>query len=76
MNKGNFRAKEPRRAPRKNTNPNARVNEVKARFGTGYNYRFLELDNLQREFYFEMVRRENQEKKEKTKRGTNDKKIL
>lgn len=69
MNNGKFRAKEPRGAPKKNTNPNARVNEAKARFGVGYNYRFLELDNLQREFYFEMVRRENQEKKKKVRRG-------
>lgn len=63
MNRCNFRSNE----PRGNANPNARVNELKARYGVGYNYRFLELDNLQREFYFEMVRREKEQIKKKGK---------
>lgn len=58
MNNKHFWKKGPRGEPVKNTNPNARVNELKARFGSGYDYRFLEIDNLQREFYFEMLRRE------------------
>ena len=62
MNKKHFGRKEPRGEPTKNTNPNARVKEIKARFGMTYNYRFLEIDNLQREFYFEMVRREKEER--------------
>ena len=62
LNKRHFGRKEPRGEPVKNTNPNARVNEIKARFGMAYNYRFLEIDNLQREFYFEMVRREKEER--------------
>ena len=53
---------------RENQNPNARVNEVKKRFGAGYNYRFLELDNLQREFYFEMIAREKRKKNRKRKK--------
>lgn len=63
MNNNYFGKKEPRGEPIKNTNPNARVNELKARFGKGYNYKFLEIDNLQREFYFEMVRREKEQKR-------------
>lgn len=63
MNNKYFGKKEPRGEPTKNTNPNARVNELKARFGAGYNYRFLEIDNLQREFYFEMLRREKAKEK-------------
>ena len=63
MNNNYFGKKEPRGEPTKNTNPNARVNELKARFGAGYNYRFLEIDNLQREFYFEMLRREKAKEK-------------
>lgn len=63
MNNKYFGKKEPRGEPTKNTNPNARVNELKARFGAAYNYRFLEIDNLQREFYFEMLRREKQKEK-------------
>lgn len=62
LNKKHFGRKEPRGEPTKNTNPNARVKEIKARFGMAYNYRFLEIDNLQREFYFEMVRREKEER--------------
>ena len=65
MNNNNFGKKEPRGKPTKNTNPNARVNELKARFGKGYNYKFLEIDNLQREFYFEMLRREKAKEKGK-----------
>lgn len=65
MNKCNFGSNE----PRGNANPNARVNELKARYGVGHNYRFLELDNLQREFYFEMVRREKEQKKKNERRG-------
>ena len=57
MKNKHFGKKEPRGEPTKNANPNARVNELKARFGAGYNYRFLEIDNLQREFYFEMRKR-------------------
>jgi hypothetical protein len=65
VNRNNFRANEQGGEIKKNENPNARVKKIKALFGVGYNYRFLELDNLQREFYFEMVRREKQAKKEK-----------
>ena len=71
MNNNYFGKKEPRGEPTKNTNPNARVNELKARFGKGYNYKFLEIDNLQREFYFEMVRREK-EQIEKKGKGAKD----
>ena len=63
MNNRYYGKKKPRGEPKKNTNPNARVNELKARFGAGYNYRFLEIDNLQREFYFEMLRREKAKEK-------------
>lgn len=65
MNRNNFRANEQGGEIKKNENPNARVKKIKALFGAGYNYRFLELDNLQREFYFEMVRREKQSKRER-----------
>lgn len=65
MNKANFCRKRAQGRAEKKANPNTRVNELKARFGEGYNYRFLEIDNLQREFYYELLRRE----KEKRRRG-------
>lgn len=46
-----------------NRNPNARVNEIKQRFGAGYDYSFLIVDNLQREYHYEMQRREKERKK-------------
>lgn len=47
----------------KNNNPNNRVNELKARYGKGYDYKIFELDNMQREFYYEQLRREKEAKK-------------
>lgn len=45
-----------------NKNPNHLIKDLKKRYGPGYDYRFLELDFLQREFYFEMKKREKNEK--------------
>lgn len=50
---------------RRNTNPNARINEIKERFGATCNYGFMIWDNLQREFFLEMQRREKERKKGK-----------
>ena len=50
-----------------NKNPNELVRQLKARYGPGYDYRFLELDNLQREFYFEMRSRERKSKERRRK---------
>lgn len=60
MKNKHFEKKKTNAERTKNQNPNARVNELKARFGMSYNYSFLEMDNLQREFYFELQRREKQ----------------
>lgn len=52
---------------KENKNPNARVKELKAHYGAGYNYRFLEMDNLQREFHFDLVNRDKEYKKKSEK---------
>lgn len=52
---------------KENKNPNARVKELKAHYGAGYNYRFLEMDNLQREFHFDLVNRDKEYKRKREK---------
>lgn len=56
---------------RRNTllNPNAYVKELKAIYGNSYNYRFLELDILQRDFHFMITNREKQTDKQKKKKA-------
>lgn len=65
MNNKNHGKRTQKGDPMKNANPNARVKEIKARYGAGYDYKFLEMENLQREFYFEMQRREKEGKHRK-----------
>ena len=65
MNNNYYGKKPLKEDPAKAANPNAKVNEMKSRFGAGYNYRFLEIDNLQREFYYQQMKKREKEGKRK-----------